>query len=105
MLGGVAGDRLQARRARIGLVQVAAKLPHASIGWVQVRVLEPRENRAALELEDARARPHPRPDLLDGADGGDAPRPHGDRVDAAPRSIHRLDGAAAEDELGCSLAH
>ena len=105
MLGGVAGNRLKTVLPRVGLVEVAAKLAHAAVGRVQVRVLKPGEHRPCLELDDARARADEGPDFLPGAGGRDAPRPHGDRVDPAPGGVHRLDGAAAQDEVGRSVAH
>jgi hypothetical protein len=67
---------------------------------MDVGVAETGRHGAAVELEESRPRPDPRGDRRVLPDSHDPAVPDGDRGRTVPAGVHRLDSAAAQDEVG-----
>ncbi len=71
-----------------------------AVDRVDVGILESREQRLTVELDDARAGADLVTHLLSGPDRGDAPVPHRDRPGRCGARHDRLDARAEKGEIG-----
>ena len=94
---GVPADRVERVVGRLAVVDVAAQHVDPGHHGVHVRVLEPRKQQAAGEIDHLGARPAQRQDLVVVADGGDAAAAHSDRPPVRPGETCAPDRSADED--------
>lgn len=100
MGGRVVGDRGEVRQ-RIGqAMEVALARQHAAVDRVDVRVLEARQQRLALQLDHPRARADEVAYVGRAPDLDDPAVSHGHRVRGGSAVHHALDAGAQEHEVG-----
>ncbi len=100
MGGGIGPDRVGGCRGGGRGVQVALAQIHAAADQMNVGILEAGQEHPALEIHHLRSGPHEACRQAIGPHVDDAPAANGHGARPASRSVHRVDGAIPEDQVG-----